>query len=753
MAAMVAVSGAVLPARIMEGNWVMSSWVGSRIALDSTSLRILALSFALVSIVATDVTGQSDTNTIKLKARTFVPPPVISRESLVPASRQHLLIQFEQVVLPQDVEALALQGVRVHSSISNNTVYATVPASARLDAITGIRWAGPLQPSDKISPLIHLSLDRRRYALVDLHPDADAATAKLEIAAAGGILHERDRLPATTLLVRITTEVVDLVSQLEDVAYIYPAPDVVVSDEQFVYCPGAMTEFGPSPKFATLDDGWDGPGQGTAAVTYNFTNGTPDIAGTGEEAIVVSGITEWGKVVGLTFSPTATANAAQSHQILWAAGAHDTNTGDLINDEDFDGPGGVLGHAFRPGVNHVIAGDIHFDEAENWADGSSSSFNLFSVALHEAGHAHGLAHSDDPEAVMFPTASRHYAHLEPDDVMGAQSIYAKPPGVFEVYTPIDGSESTAGMTEMHVVWVDGMNLGGNVSIDLYRSGVRQGPIASSTPNDGFFDWVVPEWLHSGTDYALRVTPLNAPGAFSENTFTIVGLQRNVFSLASPDTIPDNVGTVSFGSVFGFAVPSGLGRVVDIELENIGISYPDLSDLRLIFFPPGVGSNLATLSPGHCPATQISSSAPFNVREEATIAFGDDCPPVQNEDYLPDFPLRSDANLLDDPTGTWTFNVVDTDTTAGGGGTVETLSFVLTTAASPPGKFSPVFVDSAAQSPGAGTSAAPYTILEPALDAVSNAGEIRISAGVYATPFSTLDKAVTLTATGGAVTIE
>uniref|UniRef100_A0A667XYI6 Collagenase 3 n=1 Tax=Myripristis murdjan TaxID=586833 RepID=A0A667XYI6_9TELE len=74
-------------------------------------------------------------------------------------------------------------------------------------------------------------------------------------------------------------------------------------------------------------------------------------------------------------------------------------SGDHEDHSPFDGKGGILAHAFLPGFG--IGGDVHFDADEDWSF-NATGYNLFSVAVHEFGHALGLPHSPDPGAVMYP---------------------------------------------------------------------------------------------------------------------------------------------------------------------------------------------------------------------------------------------------------------------------------------------------------------------------------------------------------------
>ena len=102
---------------------------------------------------------------------------------------------------------------------------------------------------------------------------------------------------------------------------------------------------------------------------------------------------------------------------MWGAGNH----GDPY---PFDGPGGVLAHAFYPAPpnSEPIAGDLHFDEDENWS--LTGNIHMFTVALHEAGHSLGLGHSDVTGAVMYAFYGGPVSGLEADDIAGIRALYS-----------------------------------------------------------------------------------------------------------------------------------------------------------------------------------------------------------------------------------------------------------------------------------------------------------------------------------------
>ena len=86
----------------------------------------------------------------------------------------------------------------------------------------------------------------------------------------------------------------------------------------------------------------------------------------------------------------------------------------------FNGPGGVLAHAYFP-----QDGRAHFDEDETYTDGTGAGTNLLWVATHEFGHSLGLYHTNVQGAIMFPYYTGYVENmaLHNDDIAGIQSLY------------------------------------------------------------------------------------------------------------------------------------------------------------------------------------------------------------------------------------------------------------------------------------------------------------------------------------------
>lgn len=158
-------------------------------------------------------------------------------------------------------------------------------------------------------------------------------------------------------------------------------------------------------------------------LSYKFVTGTIDLAGDTERGIVRQAFDVWAGVTDLEFAEVTGASDADI-LISWVTGDHGDGS-------PFDGPGHVLAHAFFPppvNPHPGIAGDMHFDDTETWSDtGTGGTIDLLSVTIHELGHALGLRHSTDPNAIMFPTYSGPNHTLGSDDIAGIRKIYPSLP--------------------------------------------------------------------------------------------------------------------------------------------------------------------------------------------------------------------------------------------------------------------------------------------------------------------------------------
>jgi peptidoglycan hydrolase-like protein with peptidoglycan-binding domain len=152
-------------------------------------------------------------------------------------------------------------------------------------------------------------------------------------------------------------------------------------------------------------------------LTYGYQNFTPDLTQAQTRTAIVQAFGLWSAVTPLTFTEVPIGSNPDI-VIRFVAGNH----GDGNN---FDGPGGVLAHAYYPPPGGgTLAGDTHFDEAETWSVNlPASGIDLVTVAGHEFGHALGLAHSQVNGALMYAYYGGPHRKVEADDIAGIQALY------------------------------------------------------------------------------------------------------------------------------------------------------------------------------------------------------------------------------------------------------------------------------------------------------------------------------------------
>ncbi len=96
-----------------------------------------------------------------------------------------------------------------------------------------------------------------------------------------------------------------------------------------------------------------------------------------------------------------------------------------IGAHTIDGASSVLAHGYYPPPNgDTIAGDLHFDVAENWqCTGGAGKIDIGIVAMHEIGHTIGLNHEPTLLAVMNAFYNSALTTLQTDDINGARALY------------------------------------------------------------------------------------------------------------------------------------------------------------------------------------------------------------------------------------------------------------------------------------------------------------------------------------------
>lgn len=397
-----------------------------------------ARAIIIAGLIAGLIAGIASAQEIHFKTRDI---PVVSTTETSPRTTDtHQLIQFDHTPSVEDLDALLAAGATVVSVVPDNAVVVASPGVV-VPVATGIRTVIRIDAADKLSPA--LATVGPYTVIVEFH--ADVTTDQQNMVARGeGVTLARPAVlsPNHAIAVGVALNDLQALAAHDEVAYIFPADPALLTDSGFSMCAGMLTLSGPIAQYSNLVHGWTPDADGIAHLGYVFGALTTNVTASLVESEIVRALNSWSQYTNVQFTAGTNAGAARTVAIKFASGAH----GDAY---PFDADGAVLAHTFYPvPVNpESIAGDMHLNADENWHVGGD--LDIFSVALHEAGHALGLGHSDNPGDVMYPYYRRGMT-LSANDTGAAQALYGTRAASAAPVTAAPVSTATPAPATLHI---------------------------------------------------------------------------------------------------------------------------------------------------------------------------------------------------------------------------------------------------------------------------------------------------------------
>ena len=190
----------------------------------------------------------------------------------------------------------------------------------------------------------------------------------------------------------------------------------------------------PTPTPSPITYALEGPTWSPGPITWAFENNNlpsdtsypfSNPIGT-YQSTVLAAFTKWGSVANIPLQQVAdTSNLLTAPDIR--IGFSKLNTGGT-------GTIGLTSYRYSTGTVSIFANDtmVRLEDPSELAVTAAGGYSgtgatLYQVALHEIGHALGLAHSSDPNSVMYGVVSGSNQDLNAGDIAGMQAIYGTTP--------------------------------------------------------------------------------------------------------------------------------------------------------------------------------------------------------------------------------------------------------------------------------------------------------------------------------------